>query len=32
MITFNYETDFILEEEVVIEKWLHRLPHNCDSK
>jgi len=33
MITFNYETDFILEEEVVIEKWLHAviLSHNCEE-
>tara|TARA_B110000503_G_scaffold69835_1_gene108801 strand:+ start:29571 stop:29984 length:414 start_codon:yes stop_codon:yes gene_type:complete len=33
MITFNYETDFILEEEIVIEKWLHAviLSHNCEE-
>ena len=33
MITFNYETDFILEEEIVIEKWLNAviLSHNCEE-
>lgn len=33
MITFNYETDFILEEEIVIEKWLHAVisSHNCEE-
>ncbi|MFL3661856.1 MAG: rRNA maturation RNase YbeY [Polaribacter sp.] len=33
MITFNYETDFILKEEAAVEKWLHAviLSHNCEE-
>ncbi|HCY97044.1 rRNA maturation RNase YbeY [uncultured Polaribacter sp.] len=33
MITFNYETDFILKGETATEKWLQAviLGHNCDE-
>lgn len=33
MITFNYETDFILKEEAAVEKWLHAviLSYNCEE-
>ena len=33
MITFNYETDFILKEETVLEGWLHAviLSYNCEE-
>lgn len=33
MITFNYETDFILQEEAAVENWLHAviLSHNCEE-
>ena len=32
MITFNYETNFILEDEVSVQKWIHQIitKHNCE--
>ena len=32
MITFNYETNFILEDEVSVQKWIHQIisNHNCE--
>lgn len=32
MITFNYETNFVLPNEFVLEDWIHKiiLQHNCD--
>ncbi|WP_439128590.1 rRNA maturation RNase YbeY [Polaribacter sp.] len=32
MITFNYETNFILDDEVSVEKWIHQTitNHNCE--
>ncbi len=33
MITFNYETDFILKGETAVEKWLHAviLSYSCEE-
>lgn len=33
MITFNYETDFTLEDEKTLEKWIHTLilDHGCEE-
>ena len=33
MITFNYETPFVLENEVHIENWIHTIIgiHNCEE-
>ena len=32
MITFNYETNFILEDELFVQKWIHQIitKHNCE--
>jgi len=32
MITFNYETNFILEDEVSVQKWIHQIisNYNCE--